>query len=270
MHAQHAPHTRGTSFTSTETVFLAQNLARNCGYPVIPVSNKAPAWSKEEGGNGFFDASTDPAEIKRLFAHPRAEMIAVRTGETSGISVLDVDKHHNGFEWLDANAHRLPATRTHQTPRGGKHFVFGHLPGLRCSVAKIGEGIDVRADGGYITWWPAAGLPVLDHSPPAPWPAWLVPPPPQPQPAYQHDGVRPASHIEASLAGLVRTVGLAPAGERNASLFWAASRAAELIARGELSRPHAAAVMIEAANIAELDRMEAQRTVTSAFTRSVA
>jgi hypothetical protein len=34
------------------------------------------------------------------------------------------------------------------------HFFFQHAPGLRCSRGLIAPGVDVRADGGYVIWWP--------------------------------------------------------------------------------------------------------------------
>ena len=61
-------------------------------------------------------------------------------------------------------------TRPHRTRSGGLHLIFGHYDGLKCSAGKIARGVDVRADGGYILWWPAAGLPMLSDAPIAPWP----------------------------------------------------------------------------------------------------
>jgi hypothetical protein len=148
---------------------------------------------------------------------------------------------------------------------------FGHLPGLRCSASQIAPGIDVRADGGYACAWGAHGFPVLSDAALAPWPAWLTPArKAATAPSYAPAGPRPAEHIEAQLAGLVRTVATAPEGQRNSVLFWAANRAAEIIAEGQLSRPHAEAVLIEAASRAALDHVEAARTIASALTRRAA
>src|SRR5262249_34811209 len=66
----------------------------------------------------------------------------------------------------------LPQTRAHETRRG-LHLLFRHAPGLRCSTGRIAEGIDVRADGGFIIWWPREGLPFEDH-PLCEWPDWLL------------------------------------------------------------------------------------------------
>jgi hypothetical protein len=129
----------------------------------------------------------------------------------------------------------------------------------------------VKAEGGAAIFWPAAGLSVLSDAPLAAWPEWLAPPPKPASAGFNEpSGPRPAAHIEAALAGLVRTIASAPLGERNARLFWASCRAAELVANGELSKPHGAAVMIEAAGRAGLDLLEAGRTVKSAFSRGAA
>jgi hypothetical protein len=53
------------------------------------------------------------------------------------------------------------------------HFIFKHRAGLRNSESKIAPGVDVRAEGGYIVWWPASGCRVLCEGPVAPWPAKL-------------------------------------------------------------------------------------------------
>jgi hypothetical protein len=139
---------------------------------------------------------------------------------------------------------------------------------LRCSTARIAPGIDVRAEGGAIIFWPACGLPVLSDAALAEWPEWLVPPAkPAPQRCPRADWQRPTDHIAAQLAGLVRTIAAAPKGRRNAALFWASCRVAELIGNGQLSKPYGAAMIIEAANRAGLDHLEAGRTVKSAFSR---
>jgi hypothetical protein len=237
------------------------------GWAVFPASlDKIPRTP-----NGHKAASTDPDRIRPMHVQFAFVLVGIATGEASNLAVLDIDRQHNGQEWWQGNRHRLPATRAHRTRSGGLHLFFRHMPGLRCTVSRIAPGVDVKAEGGAVIYWPAAGLPVLSDAPLAAWPTWLAPPPkPAPARSYEPAGSRPATHIEAALGGLVRTIAGAPPGERNARLFWAACRAAELVANGELSKPHGEAVLIEAAGRAGLDHLESSRTIASAFTRRAA
>ena len=92
------------------------------------------------------------------------------TGDANGFDVLDVDPA--GRAWFELNFDALPATRAHQTPRG-LHILFKHRAGLRGSVGKIAQGIDVRAEGGYVIWWPREGY-AVEHAPLSEWPGWLL------------------------------------------------------------------------------------------------
>ena len=243
----------------------ALNLAA-VGLPVFPCgADKAPRTP-----NGFKAASTDPERIRAMAVQGGFVTVGVVTGEASNTAVLDIDRKPGGMDWWAQNRSRLPETRTHRTKSGGLHLWFRHRPGLRNSAGKIAPGVDVRADGGYCIWWPASGLEVLSDGPMADWPEWLTPPSkPAPAPSYESHGPRPGARIEAQLAGVVRTIAGAPEGQRNASLYWGACRAAELIARGELSKPHAGAVLAEAARLAGLDHIEAGRTISSAFAQEM-
>ena len=135
--------------------------------PMFPcLANKKPATPR-----AFKDATTDPAAIAGLWWSHWGPLIGLPTGERSGLDVLDVDV--DGLSWFDRNSGRLPLTRMHETRSGGRHLFFRHRPGLRCSTSKIELGVDVRADGGYVIWWPKAGYRVLCKGPIAPWPASL-------------------------------------------------------------------------------------------------
>ena len=101
---------------------------------------------------GFNAATTDPAQIAIWQAQFPNCLWGVPTGAVSGIDVLDIDPE--GLGWFAANRDRIPVTRVHRTPRGGLHLFFKHAPGLRCSRGRIAPGVDVRADGGYVIWWP--------------------------------------------------------------------------------------------------------------------
>ena len=149
------------------------------GIPVFPCMSepgnkavdKAPACK-----GGFKSATTDRDTIRALFAHPRAELIGVPTGPASGWDVLDLDPRNGSDPWRLENSGRLPATRIHATRSpGGLHLVFRHKPGLRNSTERIHPGVDVKAEGGYVIYWPGFGGEAwFDDEPIAPWPQWIL------------------------------------------------------------------------------------------------
>jgi bifunctional DNA primase/polymerase-like protein len=102
----------------------------------------------------------------------RWPLAGVPTGGHSGFDVLDIDPE--GLPWLRENQHRLPETRAHVTRRGGLHLFFHSWPNLRNSAGKIAPGVDVRAEGGFIIWWPRQGGPVANPDLLSEWPDWLV------------------------------------------------------------------------------------------------
>jgi hypothetical protein len=137
---------------------------------IFPCRAKKPACV-----HGFYDAVSEPAAIDALFRrYPGACQIGVPTGAVNDLDVLDVDLRKGGDAFWGENRRTLPVTRIHQTPSAGLHLLFRHAPGLRCSSGRIAKGIDVRADGGYVVWWPAQFYPVLCEAPVAEWPSWLL------------------------------------------------------------------------------------------------
>jgi bifunctional DNA primase/polymerase-like protein len=241
----------------------ALRAAMRLDYPSFPcLANKRPACP-----HGFKDACTATSGLATLWARYPGELVGVPTGTASGISVLDVDRGKGGGDWWLANRDRLPATRLHRTRSGGIHAVFKHRTGLRNSVARIAPGIDVRAEGGYIVWWPLTGL-KAHNATLADWPDWLVPPePPAHEPPKTDTGRRGST--DAKLRGLLRCVEEAKEGERNAVLFWAACRAAEMLRNGELpSQSFGADILRLVAARAGLPDWEARRTIASGFRRA--
>jgi hypothetical protein len=103
--------------------------------------------------------------------HSRWPLVGVPTGAVNGFDVLDVDLEALG--WHDQNRDRFPFTQVHTTRSGGWHFLFKHREGLRNSASRIAPGVDVRADGGFIIWWPREGLPFTTAEF-AEWPEWLL------------------------------------------------------------------------------------------------
>lgn len=139
------------------------------GFAVFPcLPSKVPATPR-----GFHDATNDPGAVRKLWQRWPGALIGIPTGRTNGFDVLDVDPRHGGDTWHDAHRHNLPDTRIHRTRSGGLHILFRHLNGVRNSAGRIAPGIDVRGEGGFIIWWPAAGCSEVAHGAPTEWPAWL-------------------------------------------------------------------------------------------------
>jgi hypothetical protein len=211
--------------------------------------------------HGFLNASTDPVALRKLWEKYPGQLVGIRTGDASGIDVLDLDRQHpEALHWWTVHRNRLPLTRTHRTRSGGLHLLFQHRLGLRCSIGRIVPGVDIRADAGYVIWWPAAGLPVLSDGPLAPWPKWLCAQLEMPRRPVTPRFTVPDPHL---LARLVRRIAVAREGERNNLTFWAACRAGEMVASGLVEAEVAAAVIAEAAMRAGLPRAEAERTARS-------
>lgn len=85
--------------------------------------------------------------------YPEAN-IGIACGKRSGIVVLDVDAAHGGYESLTeliAQYGNLPETFISKTGNGGEHIFFRH-PGIEIhnSAGKLGRGLDIRGDGGYV------------------------------------------------------------------------------------------------------------------------
>lgn len=115
-------------------------------FPLLPKS-KAPACA-----GGFLSAIQNEDAIKTLWKGNDTFNIGIATGERSGFFVLDIDGPEgeetiNAFQSQYSN---LPITLTSITGKG-RHLLF-KMPDvpLRNSVRKLGKGLDIRANGGYI------------------------------------------------------------------------------------------------------------------------
>ena len=128
------------------------------GWQVFPCH---PTGHQPLVGRGFYAATTDLDVIKSWWSRHPGAAIGLRTGEASGVFAVDIDPRHGGdisLEHLEAEHGELPETVENQTGGGGRHVLL-HWPGrtVPCSTGRIGAGIDVKGDGGYII------LPPSDH-----------------------------------------------------------------------------------------------------------
>jgi hypothetical protein len=150
---------------------------------------------------------TEP-ELTELFERNPLANVGIITGKVSQLLVLDADAP-------DVVKHlSIPETPIAETARG-RHYYF-HLPNAHIrSVAGIAEGLDIRADGGYVV------------SPPSTHPSgkryeWIIPPrgldpygaEPAPPPAWLMELLSRHRARSGTLARIVQGV---PEGQRNIS-----------------------------------------------------
>lgn len=103
--------------------------------------------------HGLKGGTTDPVKIQDWWRRVGWN-IGIVTGEASGVVVLDVDPKNGGTDTLEALIRQygdFTATYAVVTGSGGAHFYFRH-PGfaVRNQAGSLGDGIDVRGDGGYV------------------------------------------------------------------------------------------------------------------------
>ena len=134
---------------TNETIKAAQVLA-SFDWPVFPVNpdTKAPlitGWQSR--------ATCDWFGIIDLFKDYPSAAIGLVTGQKSGLVVIDIDERRNfsGLQNFKNAGYQLSPTVSASTPRGGIHLYF-KAPSCEvlCSVSKIAEGTDIKADGGFI------------------------------------------------------------------------------------------------------------------------
>ncbi|WP_231155723.1 bifunctional DNA primase/polymerase [Streptomyces sp. CNZ748] len=223
-------------------------------------------------GHGVYDASTDPARIRALFAAaPRATGYGIACGLPPHHLVgVDLDTK-NGTDPAAAlralaSRHRftVPPTVVVLTPSGGRHLWLSGPPDVVVpnSAGRLAPGIDIRGAGGYLvgpgsrtehgTYTAAPGT---AHFAPAACPPTLLRlllPPPR-----AHHPTPPSAGGHGQ--GLVQFVLGAHGGQRNTRLFWAACRAYEDGIGPALLDP-----LVDAARATGLPEREARATIASA------
>lgn len=136
-----------TQSARLEAIKLAEK-----GIPVFPCRQNKRPYTR----NGFENATTDVGQINQWWSDWPLAFIGVPTGKCSNLFVIDIDPQ--GQDWYASNHDRLAITRTHKTNRGQHLLYLNSDESSRNSVSKIALGVDVRAEGGYIIWWPAHGF----------------------------------------------------------------------------------------------------------------
>lgn len=229
--------------------------------------------------HGFYSATRDPDRIRAMVRATPGGMLAGRTGAPSGVVAVDIDPRHGG----QVNRELMPRTayvRTGSNPPG-LHLDYRH-PGVCVpnSVGRLGPGVDVRGDGGYVVLPPSVhprtGRPYewvrrvpVEEMPPALVGACMPPAPP----VVATTGTRATSARAAGgisfpdrlLAANLDAVRLAAPGTRRVRLFGAARGVARMVAAGAISVGDAWAVLTEAGLAAEQSERDTRRAIEGGF-----
>lgn len=259
------------------------------GWPVFllgrtkrPVANCGPCRSAGDDHDrqscacllchGLYAATVDPQRIADMVAAQPQGLLAVRTGAPSGLVVIDIDPAHGGR--VDPTL--MPRTACVVTGSGGWHLYYQH-PGTAVlnSQSRLGEGIDVRGDGGYVvappSVHPRTGLRYrwLVDAPIAEMPPALLtacqptaPAPTSRPPTTPGQGI---TSPDALLSTLVATIRHAPKGRRRATLYGCARGVARMVAAGALDHADAWLVLTEAGLSAGQSARETRVAIAGGF-----
>jgi len=151
--------------------------SRDCGNP-----GKHPRTRR-----GLKEATTDVGQISDWGRQWPDANVGVVTGPASGIVVVDIDPRSGGdATWQKlCDDHDAPLTVRCDTGGGGWHMYFRYPKGrgvIRSRAGALGQGVDVKADGGYVVAPPslhASGRRYTWSAPPreydlAEMPDWLL------------------------------------------------------------------------------------------------
>ncbi|MFD8562134.1 bifunctional DNA primase/polymerase [Streptosporangium canum] len=233
------------------------------------------------------NATTDPEQIRRCWSRAPYN-IGIACGP-SGLVVIDLDTRKEGqsppLSWdlpgvnegadvlavlCERAGELLPfETFTVRTRRGGTHLYFTAPDGsaLRNTESDKGNGlgwlIDTRANGGYVLG-PGSyvdrpdgtgAYEVLHNVPPAPLPPFLfkqLVPLPRPVPQSVRlflPNDRRGAYLRAALTHELDRVAAAPEGQRNRTLYLAATALGQLVAGGALAE-HEVTTLLEQGGLA--------------------
>ncbi|MBN9375229.1 MAG: bifunctional DNA primase/polymerase [Cellulomonas sp.] len=262
----------GLRVSDPPRVEAARAYAR-AGVPVFPC---LPGGKRPATAHGFQDASTDVRQVDRWWTWLPEANIGLATG--AGLDVLDIDVHATGAGYPTLQLLQraglvggwLAAVRT---PSGGLHLYYPTDPDQpRRSWSRGTHHVDFRGAGGYVVAPPSrvrqgdveAGYTIigLGHDP-APIDGDQIRDlltPPRPTLASTRVGTPSDPSPVRSSRQLADWLARAQEGTRNASLFWAACRLAEL----GLAEPDIHELLAPSAQAIGLGASEITATIRSA------
>jgi hypothetical protein len=229
---------------------------------------------------GLNAATTERAQIDSWWSRWADANVGIRTGVESRLVVIDVDPDHGGnasLERLTAEHGALPLGRAVRTGSDGRHLYFRHPGGLVRNDAgrRLGPGLDIRGDGGYVIAPPSrhrtgafyvvaargGEIPELPE-----WIEGLM----RPGEPTRAPSVRPGRPTEdttawakAAVEGELNRLRGAQPGMRNHTLNKVAFRLGQIIAGGQLDEREIEGLLVKTALGTGLGEREAVATVHS-------
>lgn len=126
--------------------------------------------------NGFLAATQDEEQIRAWWRRWPDALVGVPMGQRTKLLAIDwdPDKHSDATgEWIQSHVDALMSARIHGTMRGGKHYLFRIAAGQLYKMGTdlelggvVRTGLDLRAEGSYIIWWPLHGGSVTGETAP--------------------------------------------------------------------------------------------------------
>jgi hypothetical protein len=271
--------------TGLENIIVTQQYAAR-GWAIYPL---APGSKKPlRGSHGFHDATTDLSTLIDAFTDPPDLNIGIRTGEASGIVVIDVDAHEgaaNGFDSIKALAaqglkfptgNRTKGAAIATTPSGGLHLYYKAPDNekIKSTSGVLAPGLDTRGESGYIVAPPSTtekGAYQWKQCPDTllELPTWVIERV-KVTPVLEQRVTQPTKTIPPSVKEMLRDrldrIATASKGQRNATLNREAFYLAQYVGKGFGER-QLADWLLRAALKSEMPEYEANRTIRSALDR---
>ncbi len=233
------------------------------GIPVFPCKDKRPLTA-----HGFKDASFDSEKVQAWWQQYPEANIGSPTGAHSFVLDIDLPDGPASLEALTAANGPLPETLEQTTGSGGKHLFFKIPAGIELhnSASKIGNGIDIRAQGGYVILPPSLhesgnryqwGQYVQTQEAPA----WLI----ETITGHSLSSNKPLTvdltNAPATAIEHLAAITAAKEGQRNDALNRACFAIGQLIARGDFTKKNVIGHLYAAAKAVELPAGESFRTI---------
>jgi hypothetical protein len=229
---------------------------------------------------GLHAASLDPAVVARWWSRWPTANIGLRTGDASGLVVLDIDPAHGGSRSIKSLVDRrgdLSGVPRVRTGSGGWHLFFAHAGRpIHNSAGRVGEGLDIRGNGGYVIAPPsvhASGRSyVWDIDPVSlpDLPTWLQDKAATPEPIQHTRPIEPiraaqnaSSWASSAFDAEVRHVRSATAGTRNITLNRSAFALGQIVGAGLFDQNAVERTLVDSALAVGLTEREAAMTVRS-------